>query len=162
MSCEKEIARKVFYHCVCQVCYCIAHCNGAYAEDYRWLLHKIQLNMKEMVLGDLDMFTELETFLLETSGTFRWRWSIGNQKTCRTHREIPKNIEPLADGDAILSTSDCSDCSDCREYQRLVWTYRLYLELWCLRMWPVWCSHTCCGTHVEPYLLWCPHVTDCR
>jgi hypothetical protein len=58
--------------------------------------------MKEMVLGDLGMFTELETFLLETSGTFRWRWSIGNQKICRTHREIPKKIEPLADDDAKL------------------------------------------------------------
>jgi hypothetical protein len=66
LSCVKEIARRVFYHIVCQVGYCIAHCNGAYAEDYRWLLHKNQLNMKEMILRDLGMFTELETF---------WRWS---------------------------------------------------------------------------------------
>jgi hypothetical protein len=53
LSCEKEIARKIFYHCVCQVCYCIAHCNGAYAEDYRWLLHKNQLNMKEAQIAQI-------------------------------------------------------------------------------------------------------------
>jgi hypothetical protein len=86
LSCGKEIARRVFYHIVCQVGYCIAHCNGAYAEDYRWLLHKNQLNMKEIHrVGDI--------FVGD---------GPGNQKTCRIHREIPKKIEPLVADDAIL------------------------------------------------------------
>jgi hypothetical protein len=41
----------VFYHSVCQVGYCIAHCNGAYASDCRWLLHNNQFNMEKTVLG---------------------------------------------------------------------------------------------------------------